>query len=53
MINWVQVFGNDLWSTGTSTLNCYTSQGGKIVDKYFYLSDEVIACMDVVEIIKG
>ena len=49
-ISFVQVMGSDLWSTGTNTLNCYASQGGKIVDNYFYLSDEKITKMDVCEI---
>lgn len=46
----VFVAGIDLWSTGLHTLNCYTSSGGKIVDKYYYMSDETIATMDVATI---
>ena len=50
MIRHIYVQGIDLWSTGLHTLNCYTSAGGKIVDKYYYMSDETIAAMDVATI---
>lgn len=52
-IKFIQVLGNDLWSAGANTLNCYTSAGGKIVDKYYYISDERITFMDVAEVIPG
>jgi len=45
--------GNDLWSTGSNTLNCYASQGGKIVDNYYFLSNEKITQMDICEIFGG
>lgn len=50
LIQFLQVAGNDLWSTSATTLNCYTSQSGKIVDKYYWVAPEPITCMDVVEI---
>jgi hypothetical protein len=52
-ISFVQVMGNDLWSTGSNTLNCYASQGGKIVDNYYFLSNEKITQMDICEIFGG
>ena len=37
----------ELWSTGKHTLNCYVSTQSKILDKYFYLADDVINHMMV------
>jgi hypothetical protein len=36
------VLGLNLWSAGKFTLNCYGSQNGAVVNKYFYVCDEEI-----------
>jgi hypothetical protein len=44
------VQGQELWSTGKHTLNCYISADNRIVDKYFYLGEDVINHMMVADI---
>lgn len=46
-ITHLQVVGQELWSTGKQTLNCYQSADGKIVDKYYYIAEDVINHMGV------
>lgn len=43
----LHVQSQELWSTGKHTLNCYVSTQSKILDKYFYLADDVINHMMV------
>lgn len=42
--------GQELWSTGKHTLNCYASAENRIVDKYYYIAEDVINHMTVVMI---
>jgi len=44
------VQGQELWSTGKHTLNCYASAENRIVDKYYYIAEDVINHMTVVMI---
>jgi len=43
----LHVQGTFLWSAGDYILNCYESVDGKIVDKYFYICDDMINDMVV------
>lgn len=46
----LHVLGQELWSSGKHTLNCYTSADSRIVDKYYYLAEDIINHMMVVTI---
>lgn len=52
-ISHLHVMGQELWSTGKHTLNCYMSTASRIVDKYYYMAEDTIAHMLVVEIVRG
>lgn len=47
MIKSLYVNQGSLWSASDYILNCYESVNNKIVDKYFYISDDKINDMHV------
>ena len=47
MIQSLHVQNQNLWSAGEYILNCYESQGSKIVDKYYYICEDKINDMIV------
>lgn len=46
----LHVQGQELWSSGKHTLNCYVSSDSKIVDQYYYLAEDTITFMMVVNL---
>jgi len=49
-ISALHVQGQNLWSSGMFTLNCYQSANNQIIDKYYYLSEDKINDMIVVNL---
>ncbi len=46
----LHVQGQELWSSGKHTLNCYVSSDSKIVDQYYYLAEDRITFMMVAKL---